>query len=65
MSVTISFDLETTICRSQPATSMSFIGIVHLLRDQFGHGEHVDLVLSEDLPHSRIADNVSLIVRVL
>lgn len=43
----------------------SFVRVVQLLRYQFGHGEHVDLVLPKNLSHLGVADDESLVTRVL
>jgi hypothetical protein len=36
-----------------------------VLVDQFGHGEHVDLVLAKDFLHSIVAADVALVFGVL
>jgi len=39
--------------------------VIHLLAHELGHGEHVDLVLPKYFPHRTVAQDVSLISRIL
>lgn len=45
--------------------AQSFVRVVHLLRDELGHGEHVDFVLSEDFSHPTVTDDISFVRWVL
>ena len=42
-----------------------FFRIIHLLAHELGHGEHVDLVLPKHFAHRAVAQDVSLVSRIL
>ena len=48
-----------------PGYLKSFLNVKEILRKNLVHGEHVNSVCLEDSPHSIIAADLSLVVRVL
>ena len=42
-----------------------FFRVIHLLAHELGHGEHVHLVLPKHFSHRAVAQDISLVSRIL